>query len=65
MSGCPANIGPRGRARRLGAGLILLVLAVLAGSFLIAVDAPRPLRACVFFPIFIGGLGLFQARAGT
>lgn len=65
MSGGPPNIGPRGRAVRLGAGAILLALGGLAGFFLAAIDAPLPLRACVFIPLFIGGLGLFQARAGT
>jgi hypothetical protein len=43
----------------------MLVPGGLAGFFLAAIDAPLPLRAVVFLPIFLGGLGIFQSRAAT
>jgi hypothetical protein len=32
---------------------------------LVVYDAPRALRAVVFFPIWLAGLGLLQAREKT
>ena len=59
------NIGPREvRKRRL-----MGILALAAGSGLaflsVVLETPRWLRLIVFFPIWIAGLGLFQAREKT
>ena len=51
------NIGPSQRRRRLWIGLPLLVVGGIA-SFLTAGWWPLPL-------VFVGFLGVFQARAGT
>ena len=65
MESSAANIGPReARKRRLmgivalGAGVGLAFIAVVLGT-------PRWARVIVFFPVWIAGLGLFQAREKT
>ncbi len=59
------NIGPRERAKRRVMGIAFLVVGVGLIFLMIAYDAPRFLRAVVFFPLWIGGLGLLQAREKT
>ena len=51
---CLANIGPRGRQRRLGFGIVILVLAALAAAALYYVHAQRIWRLALFLPFWIG-----------
>ena len=60
-----ANIGPRGRQRRMGFGLVILVLAALAAVALHYVHAGRIWRAALFLPFWIGALGVLQAVGYT
>jgi len=46
-------------------GLIALGVAVGMTAVLIAVGAPRVARLTVFLPLWIAGLGVFQARDKT
>lgn len=58
------NIGPRERTKRRVMGIVFLVVGVGLIFSMIAYDAPRLLRAVVFFPLWMAGLGLLQARDG-
>jgi len=62
-----ANIGPRGRKRRLSFGLIAFGISVIAAYWLIASGAPPPprWRLALFLPLFVAALGYFQARDKT
>ena len=59
------NIGPRERRKRRILGIVALTVGVAAAFVLIVYDAPRLYRAVIFFPIWIAGLGLMQARERT
>ena len=59
------NIGPRGQRSRLRFGLIALAAAVVLGAVLMALGTGRGWRALVFMPLWIAGLGVFQARDKT
>lgn len=59
------NIGPKGRRRRALVGLAM-ALVVAAGLILFARnDFPIYARLIFLLPLFLGGLGVFQAQAGT
>ena len=60
-----SNIGPGERRKRRLLGIVALTVGVAAAFLLVVYDAPRPLRAVVFFPIWMAGLGLLQARERT
>jgi formate-dependent nitrite reductase membrane component NrfD len=59
------NIGPRGQRQRLTFGVVSFGAAVLLGLLLFVVDAARPWRLALFVPLWIGALGVFQARDKT
>ena len=59
------NIGPRGQAHRFRFGLIGLAAAVVLGMALLMLGVPRGWRAVAFVPLWIGALGVFQARDKT
>ncbi|HZI20475.1 MAG TPA: hypothetical protein VEY09_17970 [Pyrinomonadaceae bacterium] len=59
------NIGPRERRKRRTLGYVSLAVAVAAAFVLVVMDAPRWWRAVVFFPVWMAGLGLLQARERT
>jgi hypothetical protein len=59
------NIGPRGQERRLRFGLIALGAAFILAMALLMLGVPRGWRVVVFVPLWIGALGVFQARAKT
>jgi hypothetical protein len=59
------NIGPRGQQQRLRFGFIALAVAVMVGAVVFAVGADRGWRLAVFVPLWIAGLGVFQARDKT
>ena len=60
-----SNIGPREQRKRRLLGIVALTVGVAAAFLLVVYDAPRLLRAVVFFPVWIAGLGLLQARERT
>ncbi|HEY8187608.1 MAG TPA: hypothetical protein VIF64_16165 [Pyrinomonadaceae bacterium] len=59
------NIGPREQSKRRVLGLVALTIGVGVAFVLIIYDAPRWMRLIIFFPIWLAGLGLMQARERT
>jgi hypothetical protein len=59
------NIGPRGQRQRLRFGAICLAIGIAGAVLLIASGAPRGARATLFLPLWLAGLGYFQARDKT
>jgi len=59
------NIGPRERRKRRVLGIVALTVGVSVAFVLVVAGAPRPFRLVVFFPIWMAGLGLLQAREKT
>jgi hypothetical protein len=59
------NLGPREIRKRRLMGIVALTVGVAAAFLLVVLGAPRLTRLIVFFPIWIAGLGLFQAREKT
>jgi hypothetical protein len=60
-----ANIGPREQKRRLGLGVVALGISVALAAWLIANGASLRWRSLLFVPLFVAGLGYFQARDKT
>lgn len=60
-----ANIGERERSKRRVLGIVALVVGVGLAFVLVVFQAPRWSRLVVFFPIWLAGLGLLQAREKT
>ncbi|HKR01535.1 MAG TPA: hypothetical protein VJT09_12730 [Pyrinomonadaceae bacterium] len=59
------NIGPRERRKRRLMGVVALTVGVSVAFVLIIMQAPRWSRLIIFFPIWIAGLGLLQAKEKT
>lgn len=59
------NIGPRERRKRRLFGIVSLTVAVGVAFVLVVYGAPRWSRLVVFFPLWMAGLGLLQAREKT
>jgi hypothetical protein len=59
------NIGPREQRKRRLLGIVALVVGVAAAFVLVIFSAPRWSRLIIFFPLWIAGLGLMQAREKT
>lgn len=59
------NIGPREQRKRRLMGVVALTAGVGMAFLLVVYGSPRWLRLIVFFPIWIAGLGLLQAREKT
>jgi hypothetical protein len=59
------NIGERETRKRRLMGIVALTIGVALAFALIVFEAPRLLRLLIFFPIWMAGLGLFQAREKT
>lgn len=62
---CIANIGSAGRRKRMTFGVIALALAVGVAATLVVLDVERLWRVSVGVLLFLGGTGVFQARAKT
>ena len=60
-----SNIGPRERRKRRLLGIVALTVGVAAAFVVVVYDAPRWTRLIVFFPVWLAGLGLLQAREKT
>lgn len=58
---CAVNIGPRERRKRLISGIVLLAVAGGLAAFLLATGASRLARLTLFLPLWISGVGFFQA----
>jgi hypothetical protein len=56
------NIGPLEQRKRRVLGIVALTVGVAVAFVLVIYDAPRWSRLIIFFPIWIAGLGLLQAR---
>lgn len=65
MSTPIGNIGPLEQRKRRLLGIVALAVGVGIGFLLVAYDAPRWSRLIIFFPVWIAGLGLLQAREKT
>ena len=65
MSSNVTNIGPRERRKRRLLGVVALTVGVGLAFLLVVTDAPRWSRAVIFFPVWMAGLGLLQAREKT
>lgn len=59
------NIGPREIRKRRLMGIVALTVGVGVAFSLVVFGAPRLLRLVIFLPVWIAGLGLFQAREKT
>lgn len=62
---CIANIGPRGRRRRLRHGVFMALAAAGWVAAVQLLELPRPALLLVFFPAWLAGLGIFQATEKT
>lgn len=62
MSPSVINIGPLEQRKRRVLGVVALTVGVAVAFVLVIYDAPRWSRLVIFFPIWIAGLGLLQAR---
>lgn len=56
------NIGPRERLKRQISGAVSLALAIAGAVALLLFDAPRLFRLALAVPLWMSGLGFFQAR---
>ncbi len=59
------NIGPRERRKRLIMGVVTLGVSGAIALTLILADVGRWWRIGLFFPFWLGALGVFQARENT
>lgn len=62
---CIPNIGPLERRRRMRFGVVFLAIGVAIGVCLLATDASRAWRALAFVPLWLGALGVVQAKEKT
>jgi hypothetical protein len=62
---CIANISPRERQRRLGAGIVNLLIAGVVLAVLMTIGADRWWRLALFAPFFLAASGFFQWREKT
>ena len=65
MASSVINLGPREIRKRRLMGIVALTVGVGLAFVLYVFEAPRFARLFVFFPVWIAGLGLFQAREKT
>lgn len=56
------NIGPREERKRRLMGIVALTVGIGLAFLLVVLAAPRWSRLAIFFPVWMAGLGLFQAR---
>jgi hypothetical protein len=62
---CLINIGPRERRKRLGFGLVMLGASAVLGVLLVIRHMPAVMGVTMWIPLFMAGLGYFQAREKT
>lgn len=59
------NLGPREISKRRLMGIVALAAGGVLAFLSVVMEAPRWSRLIVFFPIWVAGLGLFQAQEKT
>ena len=59
------NLGPKETRKRLVMGILMLGAGVGIAIALIFAGTPRWWRFVVFFPFWMAGLGLYQAKEKT
>jgi|HubBroStandDraft_6_1064221.scaffolds.fasta_scaffold47454_2 hypothetical protein len=62
---CIPNIGPHEREMRIRVGVSFLAAGAILAAILLIMAVSRPWRLVVFFPLWIGAIGVFQAREKT
>ena len=62
---CIANIGPKQRQMRMRFGTVLWVISVALATLLIGFHTGRLWRIGLFLPLWMGAVGVFQARDRT
>ena len=60
-----ANIGTREKQKRLGFGIFMLIIGIVLVSLLFALGASRWFRLLLLIPLYLAGLGFFQAKEET
>lgn len=65
METTAVNLGTREVRKRRLMGIVALAVGVALAFALVVFEMPRFSRLFIFFPIWIAGLGLFQAREKT
>jgi hypothetical protein len=65
MSVRAANIGPKGRRRRVVTGAVALAAGIAALVVLLLGDVGRGWRMALVVPFWAGALGVLQARGHT
>jgi hypothetical protein len=63
--GACVNIGRAERRKRWVFGAVAFATALIGFGALSVAEVPRLWRLSLFFPAWLGALGLLQARAGT
>ena len=59
------NIGPREQRKRRLLGIVALTVGVGIAFVLVVAGAPRWWGVFIFFPVWMAGFGLLQAREKT
>ena len=59
------NIGPREERKRLVIGIAALAAGLVIGAGLMVIGVDRWWRLGLFFPFWLGALGIFQALEQT
>ena len=59
------NLRAGGRRQRLLMGIVLTAIAVIGGTAMMATGLPRGFRLVLFFPFYMGVVGLLQYRDHT
>jgi hypothetical protein len=62
---CIANIGPQGRRQRHVFGIVALAVSVVIAIVCVVAGVRPLLRLPLILPLFVAGLGFFQARDRT
>jgi hypothetical protein len=60
-----ANLGPGERRKRLRLGVVAFGVSVVIAAVLVATGVRPVWRLSLFLPLFVAGLGYFQARDKT
>ena len=62
---CLINIGPRESRKRLIVGIGTLAAGLILAVFFVLGDVERKWRMVLLLPLWMGALGVFQARRKT
>jgi len=62
---CIPNIGMKNRQQRRNFGILLLAVGAVIGVVMLLFSVPWWWRLLLFFPLYMGMSGIFQAREKT